>query len=155
VTAVESALEGSLSAQIKHAGHKTRAAAEYAAAVGERARVGGVVLFRHRPDRTDDELDEIARLTRAIPFWRVVGTYMSQTTPSSSRRPPPAPRNPPPRPLPALCGAQPQDSRTLRQRPVGGRAQDSRSPSRSAAARTAAAKDQSGEDASPMRELTA
>ena len=36
------------------------AAAEYAVALGERAGVGTTVLFHHRPDRTDAELDEIA-----------------------------------------------------------------------------------------------
>jgi phosphoribosyl 1,2-cyclic phosphodiesterase len=37
------------------------AAAEYAVELGIRARVGRVVLFHHSPDRTDDELDTIAK----------------------------------------------------------------------------------------------
>ncbi len=37
------------------------AAAEYAVALGRRAHAGRTVLFHHKPERTDDELDAIAR----------------------------------------------------------------------------------------------
>jgi phosphoribosyl 1,2-cyclic phosphodiesterase len=37
------------------------AAAEYAVALGRRSDVGKVVLFHHKPDRTDDALDELSR----------------------------------------------------------------------------------------------
>jgi phosphoribosyl 1,2-cyclic phosphodiesterase len=37
------------------------AAAEYAVELGRRAGAGRVVLFHHKPDRTDDQLDVIAR----------------------------------------------------------------------------------------------
>jgi ribonuclease BN (tRNA processing enzyme) len=37
------------------------AAAEYAVELGIRANVGRVVLFHHSPDRSDDELDSIAK----------------------------------------------------------------------------------------------
>ena len=37
------------------------AAAEYAVGLGRRAGARHVVLFHHRPDRTDDELDQVAR----------------------------------------------------------------------------------------------
>jgi phosphoribosyl 1,2-cyclic phosphodiesterase len=37
------------------------AAAEYAVELGIRAKVGRVVLFHHSPERTDDELDSIAK----------------------------------------------------------------------------------------------
>jgi phosphoribosyl 1,2-cyclic phosphodiesterase len=40
-----------------HFGH---AAADYAVALGERAGARAVILFHHRLDRTDDELDELA-----------------------------------------------------------------------------------------------
>jgi ribonuclease BN (tRNA processing enzyme) len=36
------------------------AAADYAAGLGRRAGARGVVLFHHRPDRTDEQLDELA-----------------------------------------------------------------------------------------------
>ena len=37
------------------------AAAEYVVELARRAGAGQVVLFHHQPDRTDDELDTIAR----------------------------------------------------------------------------------------------
>jgi ribonuclease BN (tRNA processing enzyme) len=36
------------------------AAAEYAVELGRRSGVGKVILFHHKPDRTDDQLDAIA-----------------------------------------------------------------------------------------------
>jgi phosphoribosyl 1,2-cyclic phosphodiesterase len=42
-------------------GYFGHAAAEYAVALAGRTNVRHVVLFHHKPDRTDDQLDEIAR----------------------------------------------------------------------------------------------
>ena len=41
-------------------------AADYAVALGRRAGAARVVLFHHRPDRTDDQLDEVARCKKRI-----------------------------------------------------------------------------------------
>jgi len=41
--------------------------ARYAIELGRRANVGEVVLFHHRPDRTDDALDELARQLEPTP----------------------------------------------------------------------------------------
>jgi len=43
------------------------AAADYAVALAERAGARQVVLFHHRPDRTDDALDQVARRFAASP----------------------------------------------------------------------------------------
>ncbi len=43
------------------------AAAEYAVELARRANVARVVLFHHKPDRTDDELDEIATRFGSVP----------------------------------------------------------------------------------------
>ena len=43
------------------------AAAEYAVGLGRRAGARHVVLYHHRPDRTDDELDQVARRFAASP----------------------------------------------------------------------------------------
>ena len=42
-------------------GHFGHAAADYAVELGERAGARAVILFHHRPDRTDDELDALAK----------------------------------------------------------------------------------------------
>ena len=44
------------------------AAAEYAIELGRRAGAGQVVLFHHQPDRTDDELDQIAKRFARAPL---------------------------------------------------------------------------------------
>jgi phosphoribosyl 1,2-cyclic phosphodiesterase len=43
------------------------AAADYAVALAGRAGARRVALFHHRPDRTDDALDELARRFAAAP----------------------------------------------------------------------------------------
>jgi phosphoribosyl 1,2-cyclic phosphodiesterase len=43
------------------------AAADYAVALAQRAGARRVALFHHRPDRTDDTLDELARRFAAAP----------------------------------------------------------------------------------------
>jgi phosphoribosyl 1,2-cyclic phosphodiesterase len=54
------------------------AAAEYAVELGRRAGVRRVVLFHHKPDRTDDELDEIAaRLAVASPVYVAAESMVS------------------------------------------------------------------------------
>jgi len=52
-----SLLPGELAAEASF-GH---AAADYAVGLAERACARQVLLFHHRPDRTDDELDELGR----------------------------------------------------------------------------------------------
>jgi phosphoribosyl 1,2-cyclic phosphodiesterase len=47
------------------------ACAEYAAALGRRAGARTVVLFHHRPERTDDELDRLGRRLQASPEVRL------------------------------------------------------------------------------------
>ncbi len=44
------------------------ACAEYAVGLGQRAGAAGVVLFHHKPDRTDDELDDLARCFESAPL---------------------------------------------------------------------------------------
>jgi ribonuclease BN (tRNA processing enzyme) len=48
------------------------AAADYAVALAERAGARQVVLFHHRPDRTDDALDQLARRFAAAPVPVIV-----------------------------------------------------------------------------------
>ena len=50
------------------------AAAEYAVGLARRAGARQVVLFHHQPDRTDDELDEIARRFARAPLPVTVAT---------------------------------------------------------------------------------
>lgn len=50
------------------------AAAEYAVGLGRRAGARQVVLFHHRPDRTDGALDQLARRFAASPVPVTVGT---------------------------------------------------------------------------------
>jgi ribonuclease BN (tRNA processing enzyme) len=49
------------------------AAAEYAVELGRRAGARQVMLAHHKPDRTDDELDELATRFRAGPPCVTVG----------------------------------------------------------------------------------
>jgi phosphoribosyl 1,2-cyclic phosphodiesterase len=49
------------------------AAAEYAIELGRRAGARQVVLFHHQPDRTDDELDQIAKRFARAPVPVTVG----------------------------------------------------------------------------------
>jgi phosphoribosyl 1,2-cyclic phosphodiesterase len=49
------------------------AAADYAVALGRRAGVGRVVLFHHKPDRTDAALDELGRRFAGGPVDVMVG----------------------------------------------------------------------------------
>jgi len=56
-------LPGELAAEAKF-GH---AAADYAVSLAVAARAGQVILFHHRPDRTDDELDRLADRFRGSP----------------------------------------------------------------------------------------
>jgi phosphoribosyl 1,2-cyclic phosphodiesterase len=51
------------------------AAAEYAVGLGRRAGARQVVLFHHRPDRTDDQLDQVARrfAASAVPVTVAAG----------------------------------------------------------------------------------
>jgi ribonuclease BN (tRNA processing enzyme) len=49
------------------------AAAEYAVGLGRRAGARQVVLFHHRPDRTDDALDQLAQRFAASPVPVAVG----------------------------------------------------------------------------------
>jgi ribonuclease BN (tRNA processing enzyme) len=48
------------------------AAADYAVALAERAGARQVVLFHHRPDRTDDALDQLAQRFAAAPVPVIV-----------------------------------------------------------------------------------
>jgi len=50
------------------------AAADYAVALAERAGARQVVLFHHRPDRTDDALDQLAQRFAAAPVPVIVAT---------------------------------------------------------------------------------
>ena len=50
------------------------AAAEYAVGLGWRAGARHVVLYHHRPDRTDDELDQVARRFASSPIPVTVAT---------------------------------------------------------------------------------
>ena len=48
-------------------GYFGHAAAEYAVELARRSDVARVVLFHHKPDRSDDELDAIAERFAALP----------------------------------------------------------------------------------------
>ena len=53
--------------ELEAEGRFGHSAARYAIELGRRARAREVVLFHHRPDRTDDALDELARELEPVP----------------------------------------------------------------------------------------
>jgi phosphoribosyl 1,2-cyclic phosphodiesterase len=57
--------------ELEAEGYFGHAAAEYAVELGRRANVTRVVLFHHKPDRVDDELDALGRRFDATPLVTV------------------------------------------------------------------------------------
>ena len=65
------------------------AAADYAVALAKRAGARQVVLFHHQPDRTDDELDQLAQRFATSPVPVIVaaeGTSLTCEGPGGTDR---------------------------------------------------------------------